>query len=649
MIINISKYTSVILAIFYLEALLGVSGQLEKCSGKIDVRKEIRKLSTAEMKVMISATTQMYNAGWYDWFAYVHVQISSSIHGNAVFLPWHRAYIREVELTAKDYEPTFSLPYWDASIDYSNPAKSIVFSDNYFGGNGVGSKGCVKSGLVNNWTVEIPNKHCLRRKFNDGKNISPWESPETITSMLQTTKNDYNLFRQKLEFGIHASIHNGVGGDLSSMNSPADPIFFLNHANYPVKVNDVMKLGYGDMCYEYDDLPIVKKRDNKNEPTLSSTPVKRMSSNLTDRKLILGKRKEDSVEPIPAKAEKQANIIVDNKSIQNVTNVPQMSIVAVLDGPALDKFFPLISKNELSSNSIALPSVVTAKAGEFAKEYLNNVTVAETKPVDVPIESKSITDALIKTTEKTSKNPDFHKKKSRKKKNDIPSKFKVMVIKAIIQAVATYGGKLFGMSATRCKPIQQVVDAATRTLAKSRTRAFGKWSGLRTWISDLIKQKKNDKSHISKWIAATEAVYPELKTHINYVFKIRNGTYWAARRYAKSGFIEKRFIEECPFCRNIAPETIEHMLLESQVASKPTLFSASISMRLVGKLLEEYLKLSSTRICKDPTVLFVKTTLATANFLNLIVRLSYLILNNIKLLQIPKINSNRLRLLYRDS
>ncbi|PVU97148.1 hypothetical protein BB561_000739 [Smittium simulii] len=39
-------------------------------------------------------------------------------------------------------------------------------------------------------------------------------------------------------------------------------------------------------------------------------------------------------------------------------------------------------------------------------------------------------------------------------------------------------------------------------------------------------------------------------------------TYWTARRYAKSGFIENRFIEECPFCRNIAPETIEHILLE---------------------------------------------------------------------------------------
>ncbi|PVU86324.1 hypothetical protein BB561_006745, partial [Smittium simulii] len=72
--------------------------------------------------------------------------------------------------------------------------------------------------------------------------------------------------------------------------------------------------------------------------------------------------------------------------------------------------------------------------------------------------------------------------------------------------------EFFGISTTRCKPIQQVVDAATQTLAKygksaaivrlrqelsltdlniktavARTRAFGKCTSLRTWISDLIK------------------------------------------------------------------------------------------------------------------------------------------------------------------
>ncbi|PVU90190.1 hypothetical protein BB561_004991 [Smittium simulii] len=105
----------------------------------------------------------------------------------------------------------------------------------------------------------------------------------------------------------------------------------------------------------------------------------------------------------------------------------------------------------------------------------------------------------------------------------------------------------------------------------ARTRAFGKWASLRTWISDLIKCpykhrcdtwvsgctrwikkyngnintikntietlnnriQKNDKSQISKWIAASDAgtscncmelepAYPELKAHINYAFKNKN-------------------------------------------------------------------------------------------------------------------------------
>ncbi|PVU91787.1 hypothetical protein BB561_004197, partial [Smittium simulii] len=87
-------------------------------------------------------------------------------------------------------------------------------------------------------------------------------------------------------------------------------------------------------------------------------------------------------------------------------------------------------------------------------------------------------------------------------------------------------------------------------------------------------------------------------------------------------------------------------IYRAQVATQPPLLPASISMRLVGKLLGEELKLSSTRICKDPTVLCVKTTLATAKFLNAIALPRYLMLNSIRLVPIspnqypPAINNN---------
>ncbi|PVU97839.1 hypothetical protein BB561_000282 [Smittium simulii] len=93
-----------------------------------------------------------------------------------------------------------------------------------------------------------------------------------------------------------------------------------------------------------------------------------------------------------------------------------------------------------------------------------------------------------------------------------------------------------------------------------------------------------------------------LKTHINYVFKIQNRTYWTARRYANRWQALQA---------QILAQYIN--IYRAQVATKPPLLPASISMRLVGKLLGEELKLSSTRIRKNSTVLCVKTALATAN------------------------------------
>ncbi|PVU85213.1 hypothetical protein BB561_006976 [Smittium simulii] len=118
-------------------------------------------------------------------------------------------------------------------------------------------------------------------------------------------------------------------------------------------------------------------------------------------------------------------------------------------------------------------------------------------------------------------------------------KFKVIVIKAIIQALATYGGKFFGMSETRCKPLQQVVDAATQTLAN-----VAKSAAMVRLKQELMSGTETERGKQGK----------------------------TTRRYAKSGFIENIYIEQCTFCRNIAPETIEHMLLECSQwqALKPT-------------------------------------------------------------------------------
>ncbi|PVU86420.1 hypothetical protein BB561_006712, partial [Smittium simulii] len=96
------------------------------------------------------------------------------------------------------------------------------------------------------------------------------------------------------------------------------------------------------------------------------------------------------------------------------------------------------------------------------------------------------------------------------KRTDILTKFKVMVIKAIIQVVATYGGNFFGMSATRCKPIQQVVDAATQTLKNIAATETGEKKPPLLPDSILMglvgKLQGEDLKHISKKICNAPTV-----------------------------------------------------------------------------------------------------------------------------------------------
>ncbi|PVU89458.1 hypothetical protein BB561_005349 [Smittium simulii] len=438
--ISLSKINSLAIVTIALQLFFNADAQ-SPCSGPVNIRKEIRKLTSNELNVVKSAYSKMYNAGWNDWFGSVHLGLDLSIHQNAHFLPWHRAFVRDYELVARYYEPSYSQPYWDASIDYSNPSGSIVFTENYLGGNGAGSNMCIQSGLLSSWIAKFPNEHCMRRSFYNESNrrnyIDPWQSPESVTSSLQRSSGDYNSFRSAIEFGIHASVHVGIGGDMSTMQSPYDPFFFLHHANidrlwwkwqnmtpqnmmsyngrnqfkqnaslndpisnYPLKINDVMKLGYGNMCFGYDDVAVLRKRD------LDSSSTQYENIDLLANSLYnLSARQTNQL--------KQENLLTSTSIIKNVTSVPKMSLAAVVDTSVLSKFFPLIASNDLNKNSLALPNVVTVKANSFASDYLKNVSKEEeNKPAEqvIPeaektVNSTSIVDSLIKSTDKYANEP----------------------------------------------------------------------------------------------------------------------------------------------------------------------------------------------------------------------------------------------------
>jgi hypothetical protein len=109
-----------------------------------------------------------------------------------------------------------TLPYWAWTLDAANPSASPVWQ--IVGGNGVGSSQCINSGPFTGFSP------CIRRQWNPAY---PIPSLAQVASVLSGTS--FSTVVAQIE-SLHGSVHMFVGGQMTSMGSPYDPIFFLHHA-----------------------------------------------------------------------------------------------------------------------------------------------------------------------------------------------------------------------------------------------------------------------------------------------------------------------------------------------------------------------------------------------------------------------------------
>jgi tyrosinase len=194
------------------------------------VRREIRDLSAPERTRLFNAMKKL-NTGarptiW-DRFANIHLQGQGVFHGGPMFLPWHRMMLKRFEQELQKVDPGVVLAYWDWSLDYNQPHRSVVLSNEYLGGNSQG--GCVKDGQFANWQVSYPTSHCLTRQYAGGaQGIGPFTSNIVLEAIIDQSE-EYEDFRQQIESIPHSGPHTGVGGDLATMQSPNDPIFYFHH------------------------------------------------------------------------------------------------------------------------------------------------------------------------------------------------------------------------------------------------------------------------------------------------------------------------------------------------------------------------------------------------------------------------------------
>ncbi|KAK9765592.1 hypothetical protein K7432_005953 [Basidiobolus ranarum] len=210
-----------------------VASQQNGGCAKVTVRKEIRQLSTQEWDDFVNAVKALHTGPpptIYDKFVDIHLQNVPVAHAIPGFFPWHRMFVKAFEQQLQQINPNVAVPYWDWPLDSQAPEKSVIWSTKHFGSSGDAS--CVSDGPFAGWIMNTPQPHCLRRKWNKGKQISALYPPELLSRILNEAKS-YSEFRTAIEAAPHGLVHVNIGsdgGDLSTMWSPNDPIFWVHHA-----------------------------------------------------------------------------------------------------------------------------------------------------------------------------------------------------------------------------------------------------------------------------------------------------------------------------------------------------------------------------------------------------------------------------------
>ena len=188
------------------------------------VRRNQTTLTPVQWNAFINAINKLHGTGAaqpaYRNFVQIHVDAMSMIGMSwgvhtmpqmgvvgRNFLAWHRRYLWQFERRLQVEDSTLTIPYWDWISQPTIPAALDQTS------------------LLQSWSVT--------------RNWTPADMPTGAELQLVLARHTFPQFQRKLESGPHADVHNAVGGQdangrpgtMANTNSPADPIFWLHHAN----------------------------------------------------------------------------------------------------------------------------------------------------------------------------------------------------------------------------------------------------------------------------------------------------------------------------------------------------------------------------------------------------------------------------------
>ncbi|HEX9985912.1 MAG TPA: tyrosinase family protein [Thermoanaerobaculia bacterium] len=192
----------------------------------VRVRKDANTLTPGERDRVVSAFAQLNNQGTgrFTDFRDMHTNASSpQAHGAAGFLPWHRAYLLDLERELQAVDASVSLPYWR----FDRPAPNL-FTREFLGvSDNLGTVRFSPTNPLQFWRTDGV-QGINRRPFFSTTVAPPGLLNENDTIGLGTR---YAVFRN-MEGNPHGMAHTSFGGSISSISTAArDPLFFLLHCN----------------------------------------------------------------------------------------------------------------------------------------------------------------------------------------------------------------------------------------------------------------------------------------------------------------------------------------------------------------------------------------------------------------------------------
>lgn len=197
----------------------------------VRVRKNANTLTPTERDRFLSAYAQLNaSAATYQIFLDGHNGAADGeIHGRPAFLPWHRAFILDVERRLQAIDRSVAMPYW--RFDQRAPN---VFTPDFMGGKPISATNRVTlsgSNPIRDWSIGGVVVGITRRPRFD-----PATSGGFVLSEEDTIDNSITSFARflDLEGNPHGRAHTSffTGGPITHpFTATEDPLFFLLHCN----------------------------------------------------------------------------------------------------------------------------------------------------------------------------------------------------------------------------------------------------------------------------------------------------------------------------------------------------------------------------------------------------------------------------------